>query len=587
MYALGTFSLAELVPLSARHYGNRPALSMVGGKDFSYNEIDMMSRRFGLLLQNQGLRKGDKVAILAENSPYWGIAYFGIIRAGATAVPILTDFTSGQIGNIIGHSEAKFVLCSDKFFQKISAQELKATILDIKSGIVRFQQNPEVNENQPALLELDPADFKPEVCKPEDVAMIIYTSGTTGLSKGVMLSHKNILSNALACRSIIILHRQDRLLSVLPLAHTYEFTIGFIIPLLAGSHIFYIDKPPSTTVLLPALAFVRPTLMLTVPLVIEKTYKSTIKPSLEKMKLYKNRLVRPLLIKVAGAKLKKTFGGRLRFFGVGGAPLAPDCEEFLKKAGFPYAIGYGLTETSPLLAGSAPGKTILRSTGPALKGVSLRIASPRPDSGDGELEAKGDNIFLGYYKDPERTKEAFTEDGWFKTGDLGFLDSKQRLFIRGRSKTMILGASGENIYPEEIEAILNQSPHVAESLVMEEDGALVAIVCLKSSTLDDLEAKIQDTIEEAGLLSSQMGTALANAEKSLSQSFDGAISDASKSIRNLLEGIRKETNAKLASFSKIHTIQFRREPFEKTPTQKIKRFLYSGKQSKQSKQSKQ
>jgi len=580
MYKLEKYSLAEIVPLSAKHYGDRPALSMVGGKDFSYNEIDTMSRRFALLLQKHGLAKGDKVVILAENSPYWGIAYFAIVRAGAVVVPVLTDFTSSQIGNIIRHSESTFVLCSEKYYSKLPLQEVTATVLDIKTGEIRHPQELKANSYLPSLKELDPAAFTPVDSQPDDLAMLIYTSGTTGLPKGVMLSHKNILSNAIACRSIIILHRWDKLLSILPLAHTYEFTLGFIIPFLAGSHVFYMDKPPSATALLPALAFVRPTIMLTVPLVIEKTYRSSIKPALEGMKLYHNPLFKPLLIKIAGFKLKKTFGGRLRFFGVGGAPLAPDCEEFLKKSGFPYAIGYGLTETSPLLAGSAPGKTTLRSTGPALSGVTLRITSPRTSSGEGELEAKGDNIFLGYYKDLERTKEAFSEDGWFKTGDLGFFDAKQRLFIRGRSKTMILGASGENIYPEEIEALLNQSPYVSESLVVEEDGTLTAMVCLKSETLEDIESDLKDKFEQASMLSSQMGEALTNAEKTLSHSFDGAISEASKSIRNLLEGIRKDTNEKLASFSKIHTIQLRREPFEKTPTQKIKRFLYSGKHQK-------
>jgi long-chain acyl-CoA synthetase len=414
--------------------------------------------------------------------------------------------------------------------------------------------------------------------------MIIYTSGTTGSSKGVMLTHRNILSNAVGCRSIIVLHRTDRVLSILPLAHAYEFTIGFIIPLLAGSHIHYLDRPPSATVLLPALKAIRPTIMLSVPLVIEKIYRSSIKPTLEGMKLYSNPIFKPILIRFAGIKLKKTFGGVIRFFGVGGAPLAAEVETFLKKAKFPYAIGYGLTECSPLLAGCSPSRTFIRSTGPALKGVQLRIADPNPSTGEGEIQAKGDNIFKGYYLDEEKTAEAFTEDGWFRTGDLGYVDKKNRVFVRGRIKTMILGASGENIYPEEIEAVLNQSPYVMESLVVEGDTGLTAFVYLKSEVLENLGARIQDGLDAAGELSSRLGNALASAEKSVANSLGQAFGDAEKKISQLLEGIRKETNAKLSSFSKIHSIQLQDQPFEKTPTQKIKRFLYSKQQKSEKKE---
>jgi Long-chain acyl-CoA synthetases (AMP-forming) len=276
-------------------------------------------------------------------------------------------------------------------------------------------------------------------------------------------------------------------------------------------------------------------------------------------------------------KLKKTFGGRMRFFGVGGAPLAADVEEFLKKAHFPYAIGYGLTESAPLLAGCGPRFTFLRSTGPALKGVQLRIADPRPDTGEGEIQAKGSNIFKGYWRDEARTREAFSSDGWFRTGDLGSLDKKGRLFIRGRLKTMILGASGENIYPEEIESIINQVPEVAESLVVEEEEGLTALVYLKSEVLENLEARLRDGIDAAGDLGSRVSQAIANAEKSVAGTVSQAVVDAEKALERLLEKIRRETNSKLASFSRIQHVRIRTEPFEKTPTQKIKRFLYGKK----------
>ncbi|HPW02403.1 MAG TPA: AMP-binding protein, partial [Rectinema sp.] len=300
-------------------------------------------------------------------------------------------------------------------------------------------------------------------------------------------------------------------------------------------------------------------------------------PELNGMKLYKNKLMRPLILRIAGMKLKKTFGGHLRFFGIGGAPLAAEVEEFLKKAHFPYAIGYGLTETAPLLAGCAPKVTFLRSTGPALKGVEVRIADPKTITGEGEIQARGPNIFKGYWRDEVRTKEAFTEDGWFRTGDLGSIDNKGRLFVRGRLKTMILGASGENIYPEEIESILNQMPEIEESLVVEEEEGLTALVCLKSEVLDNIGARLQDHLDAVGDLSSRVGQAIAQAEKSVTGSVNQALTDTEKAIERLLESIRKEANSRLAAFSRIQHVKFHPEPFEKTPTQKIKRFLYGKK----------
>jgi long-chain acyl-CoA synthetase len=574
MYNLERFTLVEMAEKSSQHYGKRPAISFVGGPSYSYAEVDRSSLSMAASLTSAGVRAGDRVALLAENSPRWVIAFLGIMRIGAVAVPILVDFTGEQIGNIVRHSGASAVVCSERLFQKIKTQALDLHFLDVKDGSARDGSTWDAlrgsRGSSPAAL----ASSYPTVTT-DDLAMIIYTSGTTGISKGVMLSHRNILSNAQACKSIIVLHRTDKLLSILPLAHTYEFTIGFIIPFLAGSEISYLDRPPSPTILLPALKAVRPTIMLSVPLVIEKIYRSNIKPSLEGMKLYANPLARPILLRFAGFKLMKTFGGRMRFFGVGGAPLSADVETFLKKARFPYAIGYGLTETSPLLAGCGPRHTKIRSAGPALKGIRLRIADPQPGTGEGEIQAKGDSVFKGYFRDEERTRESFTEDGWFKTGDLGYLDAKGRLYVRGRLKTMILGASGENIYPEEIEAVLNQSPYVAESLVVEGEGGLTAFVYLKSEVLENLEARIQDGIEAAGEVTSKLGSAISSAEKSMAESIGHALNDAEKSASRLLEAIRKEANGKLASFSKIHLVQLQPDPFEKTPTQKIKRFLYT------------
>ena len=557
MLAFKKFNLAELPELSAAKYDSRPALSMVVGSVYTYRDFERLSRGIAQALASNGIKKGDRVALLAENSPQWVIAWFGIVRAGAIVVPILNDFMPKQIANIIQHSGAKIVFASNK----------------LKAKLVEISPEPEIWD---VSKDFEPSADSVELpaVEADDLAMIVYTSGTTGISKGVMLSHRNILSNAIACKSIITLRRTDRLLSILPLAHTYEFTIGMVIPLLYGAHIFYLDRPPSASALLPALKAVRPTIMLSVPLIIEKVYQSGIAPELNKMKLYKNKLMRPLILRIAGMKLKKTFGGHLRFFGIGGAPLAADVEEFLNKAHFPYAIGYGLTETAPLIAGCAPKATFLRSTGPVLKGVELRIADPKTSTGEGEIQARGPNIFKGYWKDEARTKEAFTEDGWFRTGDLGSIDNKSRLFVRGRLKTMILGSSGENIYPEEIESILNQMPEVEESLVVEEEDGLTALVCLKSEVLDNIGARLQDHLDAVGDLSSRVGQAIAQAEKSVTGSVNQALTDTEKAIERLLENIRKEANSRLAVFSRIQRVKLHPEPFEKTPTQKIKRFLY-------------
>lgn len=574
---------------------------MVGGKTISYRELEPATRRVAALLGLYGIRKGDRVALLSESSPSWGIDCLGVSRTGAILVPILTDFTQEQIANILEHSGAKAIIVSRRFTGKVEKEGFKRLIFSAEtlaciarpvadggsplhgnasqhgSSVLPENTAPQAKAQsgaqsgtgtEPESLDdaiLDEAirNFSDAQVKPDDTFEIVYTSGTTGLSKGVVLTHRNLILNGLACRSIIILTRVDRLLSILPLAHTYEFTIGFTIPIMAGSAIYYMDRPPSATALLPALKTVRPTIMLSVPLVIEKIFRASIKPALEKLPAYSSPILKPVLEFLAGMKLKKTFGGHIRFFGIGGAPLAPDVEAFLKTARFPYAIGYGLTECSPLLAGCNPAKTRLRSTGPALAGVELRIADKNPATGEGEIQARGPTIFSGYFKDTDRTREAFTEDGWFRTGDLGAFDDHGYVYVRGRLKTMILGASGENIYPEEIEAIINRSPYVNESLVYGDESGLTALVHLKPEVLEELEARLKDGLEGAGDTATRIGQAVADAEKSLE-----------KAASQVLERIKKETNDRLAAFSRIKKVKIQTEPFEKTPTQKIKRFLY-------------
>lgn len=536
-YSYDTHTIADIAPLGADLYGDRPALGMVDGEATSYRELELHTRRAAARLIGLGVSKGDRVAILSESLPEWGVASFGIARAGAVAVPLLVDFRSVQVLEILEHSGAKAIFVSARQKAKLDGAHIAVLPIEDLSTL-----DAEL-DHAAAALPL------PRVA-PADLAAIVYTSGTTGNPKGVMLTHRNYIADALACSAIIVLRPRDVLLSILPLAHAYEYTIGFLIPMMSGSSVRYLDRPPSASVLMPALAAVRPTIMLSVPIVIEKTYRGAVKPALEKMKAYRMPLLRPLLERLAGAKLYRTFGGRLRFFGIGGAPLDPEVERFLRAVKWPYAIGYGLTETAPIIAASGVGRTSPRAAGPALPGAEIRIADLRPADGEpstlvGELQVRGPMVGSGYYRDPGRTAEVFTPDGFFRTGDLGFVDERGYFFIRGRSKAMILGASGENIYPEEVEAVLNRSPHVLEALVYGGADGLTALVHLKPEAVAEALAAVKAGVDQAERVAAE-----------------------------LLESIRKEANQRLQSFSRINRVERQDEAFEKTPTQKIKRFLY-------------
>lgn len=579
LYDYDRDTLADIPSKSAEGFGNLPALSMASGPSLSYRELDLLSLETASFLARRGIVKGDRVAIFSENRPEWGLASFGIARAGAVSVPLLVDFSAEQVRNILAHSGAKAVFTSTKLRKKLQDIGPSIEILPIEN-----LRNGHEGEKPRSL------NFVLPQVAPGDLAAIVYTSGTTGLSKGVMLTHRNYLADALSCRSIITVRPDDVVLSILPLAHAYEYTIGFLIPVMCGASIHYLDRPPSASVLLPALSRLRPSIVLSVPLVIEKVYRSGVKPGLEALALYKKKIFRPLLERLAGAKLMRSFGGRIRFFGIGGAPLDPEVEAFLQSAHFPFAIGYGLTETAPIIAASAVGKTRPKAAGPALEGAEIRIADSRPAADKprtdvGEIQVRGPMVGPGYYRDPERTREAFTEDGFFRTGDLGFMDSSGCVFVRGRIKTVILGASGENIYPEEVEALLNRSPYVQESLVYGDESGLTALVQLKPEVLEELAACVKDGLagaERAALkLGHAAGAAVRNAvdqagaaRRSMGEAFAAAERSAEKAIGELLERIKKETNEKLAGFSRIRKVEQHDEPFEKTPTQKIKRFLY-------------
>lgn len=581
---LGEYTFPALLKNSVKKFGDRPALSLIGKPPYTYQMVSDISVNVAKMLNALGLKEGSKVAILSTGRPHWGISYFAIVSYGMIAVPLLPDFSEMEITSIIEHCDVSAMIVESKLYskvEKISAEKLPIIINIEELQVVRHPDETMVKKSVAAFI----SEETPEIKATEDsIASIIYTSGTTGRSKGVVLTHRNLVWNAVQCQTVHRVNKLDRVLSFLPLSHVYEFSISFTMQFLNGASIYYLGKPPIVTALIPAFATVQPTIVLSVPLVMEKIYKSKVLPTLTKngfMKfLYAMHLTRKLLHKAAGKQLKKTFGGHLTFFGIGGAKVDPKVEKFMKDAKFPYAIGYGLTETSPLLAGAGPKITIPGKIGPVMDGVDLRINNPDPKTGVGEVVAKSRGVMKGYYKDETLTKEAFTTEddsvgeGYFKTGDLGLLVKKHKveyLELKGRNKNMILGASGENIYPEDIEFILNQHPLVSESLVVEDDNGLVALVQIDEEKLEK-EAEERIKKQSGSLLSSALklpGNVAGAVQKKVGDVMDSVAYEKEKIVNE----IQFYVNSRVNKNSKVNKVQ-KIDGFEKTATQKIKRYLY-------------
>ncbi|QOY53124.1 AMP-binding protein [Candidatus Sulfurimonas baltica] len=554
---LENFTLHALLERSIKLYKDEPSFGMVGEKAMNYGEFMQKIDKTIDILRKNGISNGDKVVLLGENMPNWSVAYFAVTYFGGVIVPILVDFHQSEVHHIIRHSEAKAVFVSDKYISAIQECDNSEVELVIKLDNLLIVE-PLTNKDYISRLKQRTKEFTQQIykssnefTKPEedDLCAIIYTSGTTGHSKGVMLSHKNLVTNAMSMHTKAKILKSDVLLSILPLAHTLECTVGLIVPVLHGCSVYYIDKAPTPSVLIKSLEIVKPTIMISVPLIIEKIYKNKILPNFTSSCIVKNlckaSFIRKKLNKIAGKKLIKFFGGRIRLFAIGGAPLSPSVEKFLIEAEFPYVVGYGLTETSPMLAASALGKaTKLKSTGTAMAGVELKIKDKDPKSGEGEIVALSPSVMMGYYKDKEKTKEIM-ENGWILTGDLGYIDKDGFLFISGRSKNVIIGSSGENIYPEQIEAVINQNEAVLDSLVMEKNSQLVAKIHLD---YDFIDKKFK--------------------------TYNSSDTKAADDITKFLEEMRIDVNAQVSSFSRIIKFIEQRDPFVKTPTKKIKRYIY-------------
>ncbi len=552
-------TLNYVIDSSKEKYGDLGAVGMAMERPVTYEELHERICALAAGLMEKGLSKGDRVAILAENSHHWGTAYLAVVRCGGVGVPILPDLPEADVHHILGEMKVKAIFTTQRQIDKIydlrsERPEIVITLDDFQSAkglpaTVKFSD----------YLETALADYRerthtgevvefPEVGE-DDLASILYTSGTSGFSKAVMLSHRNLTSNAYGASRLMDIPVGSVFLSILPMSHTYEFTTGFILPLLIGGRIAYAGKTPTPAILQNLCKHEKPYVIFAVPLVLEKIYKKRVLPNIEKSRLLrllcKFRRGRRLVHKKAGAKLTEFFGGNLAMMGIGGASLNPEVEQFLVEAEFPYLVGYGQTETAPLIAGGPFGDTSIAigSTGKPLPGVEVKIEDIDTESGIGEIHARGPNVMLGYYNDEETTAATIGPEGWLATGDLGLLDEQGNLHIKGRCKNIIVMASGENIYPEAIEHKINAYPWVVESLVVEDNGKLNAWVYPDYEYIDELTA-------------GQMRT-------QRREYLDG-----------LLDDLRREVNAGLATTSRLAEVFERREPFIKTATHKIKRYLY-------------
>ena len=561
MYGMKRYTFRDFVDAVSARYGKLMCYTVYGGEDevsFSYRYLAFKVHAISSYLLRLGVRKGDRICIYGESSPMWMMFYLGLTGIGAIAVPILPGFSgketivamedSGCIGICAQTRQFQSVAdhCLDKGMLVFRLEDLMHIPSDVLSGMDKadFASAPgiDITHAKFSLRELASIPLEED-----DIASIIYTSGTTGSSKGVVLTHRNILRNAdRSSYEYIHVKPGMRVLSILPISHIYEFTIGQLLSMNCGLEIHFLGKPPAVSVLLPALKKIRPHVIQTVPLLIEKVYKSAVAPVIKGegklAKAYANPLVRGFVARLIGSRLKTTFGGKLKFFGIGGSALDKEVEDFLYRARFPYALGYGLTETSPLLAGCGPRRKdhVRTSVGKVHPDVDM-VLLDKDGEGVGEIAVKGPNVTPGYYNNPELNAEAFTKDGYFRTGDLGAI-VRGRLYIKGRCKTMILGPAGENIYPESIESVINNMQFVQESLVVPEGTGLLALIRI------DLEAYA----------------------KSLKIDLDQAREEAKKYVLSL----RGQVNKELSAQNRIDAVELQEEDFERTATQKIKRFLY-------------
>lgn len=544
----------KLYERSLRDHFDLPALSNYGSDEcYTYGEVAEEIKKLHILFEEYGVKTGDHIALVGKNNARWCIAYLATVTYGAVTVPILNDFNPHDIHHIINHSDSTILFASDSIWDTLKENEfdLLRASFSLTDFSLKWQKDDRIEPLTGKVLRKKLKEIYPEGLKPTDIrfadipnsalTVLNYTSGTSGFSKGVMITGENLCGNLVYAHETIRLHKGEKLLSFLPLAHTYGSAFEFLFPFMEGCHITLLNKTPSPQVLLKAFAEVKPVLIISVPLILEKIYWKMILPILNKPAIsfcLKIPGLNSIIYSSIRKKLVTAFGGNFSQIVIGGAGLNNEVETFLLRIKFPVTVGYGMTECAPLVSFSTAAKYVPHSCGKVLDSMKIRIDSEDPYSVAGEIQLKGRNVMAGYYKSEEATREAFTEDGWLKTGDLGTIDRENNVFIRGRLKDMILGGSGQNIYPEEIEAKLNNLPYVSESLVVERNGKLVALV------FPDYEAS-----DIAGRRREEMAA--------------------------IMEENRRILNRMVANYEKITEIELFPEEFEKTPKKSIKRFLYT------------
>ncbi|MGB4205895.1 MAG: AMP-binding protein [Bacteroidales bacterium] len=547
-------NLTEFIQNSIRNNWDYIAMTDYRGEDLKYSQIAERILKLHAIFDACDIKKGDKIALIGKNSSNWGISYIATILFGAVIVPVLPDFKPNDIHHIVNHSDSVLLLCSDSIFESLDENSMKKircsfslsdfsviTKKELPDGLKQVMDTMDEQFKMRYPEGLKPSDIQFELVDNSEIAVISYTSGTTGFTKGVLIPHNSLTANVVYANHNMPLEPGDNIVSFLPLAHAYGCAFEFLWPFTLGCHITFLTKSPSPQVVMQAFKEVRPRLILSVPLVIEKIYKNQILPVLNKAPakiLLRIPFLKNIVLGKIREKLIEVFGGNFHEVVIGGAALSHEVEVFFNKIRFPFSIGYGMTECGPLISYANWDKTRLESAGKIVDTMEVTIDSNDPYNEVGEIFVRGENVMKGYYKNPEATKAAIDDNGWLHTGDLGIIDKDNFIYIKGRSKSMILGPSGQNIYPEEIEARLNNLSYIQESLVVEKNNKLIALI------YPDQE--------------------LINKNKT-----------GNTELKEILEQHRKALNHELPVYMNLVEIRIHNEEFEKTPKRSIKRFLYS------------
>ena len=545
-------SVNKIFQEAFQKYWDRPAISNYQGMTLHYRDVARRIEKMHIMFEGCGLQKGDKVAICSRNQANWAVAFLSAMTYGAVPVPLLHEFKSSNIHHLVNHSEAKVLFVDDVIWEGLSESEMPdlLAIIQVNTFKLLYAADEQIVEAREHLNELfgrkHPMAFTPEALNyyedsADELAIINYTSGTSGFSKGVMIPYRAILSNLHFGRTVLPgLDHTKSVVSMLPSAHMYGLMFELLYELSVGAHVHFLSRVPSPKIIMKALSEVKPYVVIAVPLVIEKIYKNKVKPILEKEGvkfLMKVPGVNQVIMNKIKTELINAFGGEFYEVIIGGAAFNKEVETFFKKMGFPFTVGYGMTECAPIITYDDWSVEKLFSCGKAVPNMEVRIESRDPENVPGEIQVKGDNVFLGYFKNEDATKEVFTEDGWFRTGDMGVLDAEGSLFIKGRNKCMILGPSGQNIYPEEVETVINSQQYVVDSLVVEDDGGLTALI------YPDFPQGAKDGMDQDAFV-------------------------------KYIEGTLAELNAVLPNYARLKKIEVMSEDFERTPKKSIKRYLY-------------